>query len=808
MNVSQKLSRTDIESIINRIPLDIEARRVDSTGWITIASPLRDDGTRESFRLNVETGAWKDFGGGGESGDIVELIKLIQGVDTKKAIEWIDEQIIYKDILIQNKFSNNSIQQNGISNQEFWITNRLQLLKGGMARLNEERTHELLLTAHNYDCLKVDTMIKYGCGIINQWGKEWLAFPYVSGCQLYRREDGTKVIRSLKDSSPGNSFFGLKQTNGSKFLIIAKSPRECMLLSQEFGDQADVIGLCTGEQGKLSKEQESVLISQISTSNYSKVYTFLDCDTDSGLKVAQDFAETVNVLASQLEFKVDLLLVNIHKATGGAYKDITDCIRDGMQSKMIDSLLSSAESINNIKSLSITPKKRNRQSINSTTNLSIIDDILDHKNVPLIPDDVYCNLPDILQTRCSLIEEPHRRDVFLMACLPVIASHMTNVLTGHADGYYSPDLFTLVVADPGAGKGIAGKAKKLGHNLNKFLIENSHQEKSNWQQLPEQEKANTKEPKERVLFIPANSSSRAIYDCLEANGGSGLLFETEIDTLLNASGQEWGNFSDITRKAFHHETVSINRKNERFFIEEPRLSIFISGTFDQFKMMFESAENGHFSRYALYTFDVPRIWKSHRPAKNSLSLDDSMRTASEALFELYKRLKNRERTLYINLNDEQWQMIDDTFSEKMQIIEELDLSPYLHASNNRAAVLALRLISMFTVLRNYQGNPKTISENSILSPIESDMVAGLWLADTFIKHAIRLYQILPKATDTHSKGDRYNRFIAKLPISFETSHAINIGEELGIPESTIKRWLRVEEGLKRIKHGCYEKNTS
>ncbi|NBC05545.1 MAG: DUF3987 domain-containing protein [Bacteroidetes bacterium] len=780
MTISEQLTHKDLEIIFHRLGIEPKGR-TDSNGWMTIHSPLRDE-KNPSFGLNLQTGAWKDHSTG-DSGDVVTLTERINRQDTKEAIKWISEQTDVAAALYSNGSTVNDTQSKKPAN--FWNDDNLKFIKEGMERLKENSSHQLWQDANSHDCLKLETLLKYGCGIVHKWNSDWLAFPYSTGCQLYRREDGNKIIRSLKGSSPGESFFGMKQTDGKGFLFIAKSPRETMLLSQEFGTHCDVVGIATGEQSNISKEQFRALRTQISASKYGSISIFLDCDTDSALETAKSFTEEISK-GLESNFNGEVYLVNIHKATGGAYKDVTDCIRDGMASKSFWALVEDSTSVR-------------AESANSA---SATLPIFDLKTAPSIPNDVYENLPELLQTRCSLLEQSHRRDVFLVGALPVIASHMPNVLAGHADGYYTPDLFTQIVANPGAGKGVAIKSKKLGEVLNRELIDQSKRERENFESLPDGEKVSLSEPRDRCLFIPANSSSRAIYDTMQANGGSGLLFETEIDTMLNATNQEWGNFSDITRKSFHHESISINRKSEKFFIDNPRLSICITGTFDQFKKMFESAENGHFSRYALYTFDVPRKWQSHRPTKRSRALDDSLETASETLYMMHQLLSRRNEPLYVDLTEEQWGMIDDTFAEKMQKIEDLDLSSYLHASNNRAAVLALRMASMFTVLRTYESNPDHVQGATSLTPSQPDMIAALWLADTFIKHAIRLYNILPKATNTDGKGERYKQFVAALPKEFQTSEALEMAEQLDIPERTTKRWLN---NFKRVGHGRYEK---
>ena len=448
----------------------------------------------------------------------------------------------------------------------------------------------------------------------------------------------------------------------------------------------------------------------------------------------------------------------------------------------------------------------NGVSTTNTTNTksNSLESQLDISQAPSIPDVVYQNLPVRLQNLCSLIDTDYRRDVFLNAALPVLSSQMPNVLAAHRDCYYSPDIFIQIVAGPGTGKGEASKALPLGLETDKNIREQAKLDIQRYERKSDEEKATLDKPKQQSLLIPANASSRKMLDRIESNGGNGLIFETEIDTLIGATGQDWGNYTDTIRKAFHHEPLSIIRTDGEYYVQNPRLSVCLTGTFDQFKGMFESAENGHFSRYALYTFDAPRQWQSHRPTQNSKTLQESVEESSKEIYQMYRRLSNRPKPLYIDLTDEQWQHIDDTFSEKMQIIESLGLSKQLHASNNRSAIIALRLAMIFTVFRINDEDPTKLTQAENLIPSMKDFTAALELADTYIKHAFRLYYILPNA-ESDSKGKRYKDFLSYLPKEFETADALLIAEELEIPESTTKYWLSNMDEFERIKRGHYRK---
>jgi len=455
------------------------------------------------------------------------------------------------------------------------------------------------------------------------------------------------------------------------------------------------------------------------------------------------------------------------------------------------------------------PPKQNGSAVNATSatnaKCNSLESQLDVAKAPPIPGVVYDNIPQRLKNLCSLVDTDYRRDVFLVSSLPVLSSQMPNVLAAHRDCYYSPDIFVQVVAGPGTGKGEASKALPLGLETDRHIREESKLEIQHFEETPDEEKTNLDTPKQQSLLIPVNASSRKMLDRIDANNGNGLLFETEIDTLIDATKQDWGNYTGTIRKSFHHEPLSIIRTDGEYYINNPRLSVLLTGTFDQFKAMFESAENGHFSRYALYTFDAPRKWQSHRPTRNSQSLQESVAESGKEMYEMYRRLSNRNTPLYIDLTDEQWEHIDKTFSEKMQIIENLGLSKHLHASNNRAAIIALRLSMIFTILRVNDEDPYKLTDAEQLIPTMQDFTAALELADTFIKHAFRLYYILPNA-DNDSKGERYKNFVSSLPNEFETSDALLVGEEHNIPERTVKHWLSNMDEFKRIRRGHYEKH--
>jgi hypothetical protein len=199
-----------------------------------------------------------------------------------------------------------------------------------------------------------------------------------------------------------------------------------------------------------------------------------------------------------------------------------------------------------------------------------------------------------------------------------------------------PNLFSFIVAPAASGKGALTFARELGMSLHRKFLKESRENIRHYQAKLKEAKDAKKEstfdripmttgipskPKSKVLYIPANSSSAAVIGHLDQSDGSGIICETEADTMGNSFKQDWGGYSDLLRKAFHHEPVTYSRKiNEEYIeVEKPRVSIALSGTPSQVKGLISSAEDGLFSRFIFYTFKVNPEWRDVSP-KNANNL--------------------------------------------------------------------------------------------------------------------------------------------------------------------------------------------
>ena len=220
--------------------------------------------------------------------------------------------------------------------------------------------------------------------------------------------------------------------------------------------------------------------------------------------------------------------------------------------------------------------------------------------------------PKILLLIMSYATSPTQRDVMLIGALTAIGASMERyVRCPYAGKLQSPCLQSFIVAPSASGKGIL--------SLIRLLVEPIHDEIR--QQVTTEVKAYKKEkaaydvmgkerskveapqmPKNRMFLISGNNTGTGILQNIMDANGTGLICETEADTISAAIGSEYGHWSDTLRKAFDHDRLSYNRRTDQEYreVKKSYLSVLLSGTPAQVKPLIPSTENGLFSRQLFY----------------------------------------------------------------------------------------------------------------------------------------------------------------------------------------------------------------
>jgi len=427
---------------------------------------------------------------------------------------------------------------------------------------------------------------------------------------------------------------------------------------------------------------------------------------------------------------------------------------------------------------------------------------------PMIPDEVYKNLPPVLRESCEVFSG-RERDVYLTSALSVISGGLSNIKGVYNNEIVSPNLYSFIIAPAASGKGSMKYAKSLGDCYHNLLQEQNVQAKINYNRDVEiynlKKKMAKKEedivklkkpekPKFKTFFIAGNISSAMLNIVLESNNGGGCIIETETDTISNALKQDWGNYSTTLRQGFHQETITEMRKTdlEYIIIEEPKFSVSITGTPDQVKGLLKNTKDGLASRFMFYSFNAKPVWKRTFTRNISSSKQNQFLKFSQDL--CYKFSSQSEREF--NITEEQGEIHFNTFKE---ILDEKYYS-YLGESDSLIKRLGLIVYKIAMVLSAVR------TDEPLMKCEDRDFETAMELTKVYLAHGLNVYEKINNRENKLPLNEE--RWMNKLPKEFTSSEAISIAKKLGIKERTVYKKLRdyVEnELLKKVKTGLYRK---
>lgn len=440
------------------------------------------------------------------------------------------------------------------------------------------------------------------------------------------------------------------------------------------------------------------------------------------------------------------------------------------------------------------------------------------KNTPSIPEALYLQMPEILQTGAMAFTDERERDVFLTGALAILSGCLPGVKGVYAGNEVFPNLFSFAIAPAASGKGALKFAKMLADDYHHFVLSASREAElqynndaaSHKQKMMVSKKGEiiTEEapskPSFKVVYIPANTSYAKILWHLQENEGTGIICETEADTLGNVFKQEWGSYSDMLRKSFHHERLSSSRKGNNEFTEvnAPSLSIALSGTPNQVTGLIASSEDGLFSRFMFYAFKVEQKWKDVSPTANNINLTELFKILSHKVFSMVQFLQ-REETI-VELSAPQWQQLNKSCEAWLN---EVTMFTAEEAASivKRLGLILYRMAMLFTALRKFENGESATT----LICTDEDFNTVLELAQIYLQHSLLMFNNLPKQGETtqFKTGNGKRKFFESLPQEFTRQQAVEAGKLFTLSARTVDELLHNATGkaLEKLKAGLYRK---
>lgn len=411
-------------------------------------------------------------------------------------------------------------------------------------------------------------------------------------------------------------------------------------------------------------------------------------------------------------------------------------------------------------------------------------------------------LPEWLERAIGSINKPASRDMMFLSALTICSYALPRMKMLHDPSRrkeYFPNLMTMIVARAASGKGVMNDAHRLLEPIN-FVLEKIG----------------------RSAEIPANSSSVAFLDLLAEYDGSAITIATEMDDLSQTWKRDYGNYSHIFREAFEHEQISRARKSGtegvvKTVIKNPRLSVLLSGTFNQVQPLLGNGENGLVSRFLPYLLDDSPEFDMH--ILDNCDVSDA--TSANPYEQLGKELGARWGWMMQQKHDCLWCLTEDQakqlsafFSDGYHLaLDEMGLPEEYAASVFRMMVTIKRIGMILTALRLdiHSELPKTVYCS------DEDFKTMGMLSEQLLKHAAKLTLMLPDAKSRVRPGfaplsrseKKMLDLLGYLPERFSAAEAIETGEKMGFSRATVFRYLAHLEEIGAIvkgEHGLYIKS--
>ncbi len=431
-------------------------------------------------------------------------------------------------------------------------------------------------------------------------------------------------------------------------------------------------------------------------------------------------------------------------------------------------------------------------------------------NTPRLTDSVHHRIPTLLRECCDMFQEDIEKDVVLVSSLTVLSACLPNIEGIYFDEMYTPHLFTFIAAPAGSGKGRAKWARYLGAAIHYKMVEQSKIEKSEYERelehylnMPKAQREGVKHPvppKRRMFFIPANSSSSGFIQALADNNYHGMIFETEADTLATALRQEWGNFCDVLRKAFHHESTTMFRRKESEHTEvlDPHLAILLAGTPKQIHNIMPTVENGLFSRFLYYAFEDNSDFRNPFVSYKDVNYLEYFTEKGKLVLDFYEALANRNDKIRFKFTPSQGEL----FTQRFNILytrNRLLMDNDFNASSRRLGLITFRIAMVLSALRMLEDGH--FPDELVCSDTDFDVASQI--AFILEQHAIAVFRTLPD----NQKRVKKISFYLSLPLGFTHQDYLNVAREMNINERTARRYIRdlIEIGWLKHEYNWYSK---
>ncbi len=391
------------------------------------------------------------------------------------------------------------------------------------------------------------------------------------------------------------------------------------------------------------------------------------------------------------------------------------------------------------------------------------------------------NLPPIVRNMLSLASTPEEQDILLMATLTGASTCIPNLYFryGPTGKRYYANLQAFILAASASGKGIANQALEMVRVVD--------------EQYP--------------MLIAGDSTLAAWYKALEERGGSGYMHESEGSVITDIWKTAAANYNTALRKAAEHEAISRNRCTGASEIKCPKMSMLLTGTFNQYRALVPSVENGYFSR--LLTLVIRETHPFDKRYVSTIGGQSAVpQQAGRELLRVYERLSQQ--------GEREWSLTEE---QKTRLGEHLEteygtliglLGDNFHSAVVRMAVQIERIALILTALRMGMEDFRLKTEDLRCS--DEDYQTAEMIGNKLLLHMAAAYRMIngenQELVPEIKPLDQRKVLFEQLPEEYQLNKLIAEAKSQGISRRSAIRWNNSwqENGLvTKVKYGLYQK---
>ena len=184
--------------------------------------------------------------------------------------------------------------------------------------------------------------------------------------------------------------------------------------------------------------------------------------------------------------------------------------------------------------------------------------------------------PGLLERIISFGKNPEQRDVLLLGAFTVLGASLSHIVRcQYGRKWQAPCMQTFVVAPSASGKSALTWVRLLIEPIHdkirnevKEAMKTYRREKAAYDSLGKERKNQEAPalPPNRMFLISGNNTGTGILQNIMDSNGTGIICESEADTVSTAIGTEYGNWSDTLRKAF--DRFNLDSEQFRAFVRK------------------------------------------------------------------------------------------------------------------------------------------------------------------------------------------------------------------------------------------------